>query len=435
MDRLSNLPDEIVAHILSFLPIEEAVRTSILSSRWRYMFRLITSLCFDDSFIVYNSRDYEGQCLCFKEFVYRVMKLRMTSNIKKFSVKCRHRESYGGRHVHEWIRAAISRGVQEICLDFGHFIQDFLPRRLFNCQTLVVLQLSFWCRKVTLEISPSVSLPNVKVIHLRRIQLTDAINRLFSGCPSLEDLSLEGYRRTDSLVHTISIPPLKTLTLHGLDPASSSEETVEIKIDAPNLVYFKCTGDISESYSLKNSNALAEAVINASCLSKSHLLLALIRAVSNVKVMHLLGHSLKSLNHGDFNDDKLELPMFCNLSRLELDLGIDTWEYGGWELLPELLAAAPKLETLVFTKGLLDYCSRHEDGFPSLPVLPISSCLKVIEVNRFRGHRQEFYIAEYLLRNAKVLNQMILHKTQMTMEEGLHARLLTKKCVFKGFRR
>ncbi|KAK8514939.1 hypothetical protein V6N12_001104 [Hibiscus sabdariffa] len=46
---LDNLPDPILCHILSFLPARDAVRTSILSRRWRYLFTSsISKLDFHD---------------------------------------------------------------------------------------------------------------------------------------------------------------------------------------------------------------------------------------------------------------------------------------------------------------------------------------------------------------------------------------------------
>ncbi|KAF5757153.1 putative F-box domain, leucine-rich repeat domain superfamily, F-box-like domain superfamily [Helianthus annuus] len=47
-DRLSMFPEEITLHILSLMPTKYAVRTSILSKRWRYRWMFVTNLDFDD---------------------------------------------------------------------------------------------------------------------------------------------------------------------------------------------------------------------------------------------------------------------------------------------------------------------------------------------------------------------------------------------------
>ncbi|KAG5574290.1 hypothetical protein H5410_054424 [Solanum commersonii] len=53
-DILSNLPDDIIDVILIRLPCNEAVRTSILSKKWRYHWRRLTELTLDQSISLEN---------------------------------------------------------------------------------------------------------------------------------------------------------------------------------------------------------------------------------------------------------------------------------------------------------------------------------------------------------------------------------------------
>ncbi|KAK8490650.1 hypothetical protein V6N13_134142 [Hibiscus sabdariffa] len=46
-DRISNLSDSILSHILSSFPIKDAVSTSILSTRWRHLYAYMASLDVD----------------------------------------------------------------------------------------------------------------------------------------------------------------------------------------------------------------------------------------------------------------------------------------------------------------------------------------------------------------------------------------------------
>ncbi|MGS7457711.1 F-box protein, partial [Mycobacterium tuberculosis] len=66
------MPDSVLSCILSFLPTERVVATSILSKRWRYVWTSVDKLDFDNS--RHCSRSIKVQ-RHFAPFVYKVLKL------------------------------------------------------------------------------------------------------------------------------------------------------------------------------------------------------------------------------------------------------------------------------------------------------------------------------------------------------------------------
>lgn len=55
-DVISNLPEDIINLILVHLPIRDAIRTSILSTNWRYKWDSIPDLVFDRHCFRYNTK-------------------------------------------------------------------------------------------------------------------------------------------------------------------------------------------------------------------------------------------------------------------------------------------------------------------------------------------------------------------------------------------
>ncbi|KAK7256492.1 hypothetical protein RIF29_29943 [Crotalaria pallida] len=53
-DMISSLPDEVICHILSFLPTENSVATSVLSKRWSPLWRSVPALNLGDKRIKGN---------------------------------------------------------------------------------------------------------------------------------------------------------------------------------------------------------------------------------------------------------------------------------------------------------------------------------------------------------------------------------------------
>lgn len=78
IDHISGLPDAILGHILSFVPTNSSVKTSILSKRWQHVWTKVPALDFTqmpssngfEMFYRKPSREHE---ICFRRFVDRVL--------------------------------------------------------------------------------------------------------------------------------------------------------------------------------------------------------------------------------------------------------------------------------------------------------------------------------------------------------------------------
>ncbi|PNY11417.1 F-box family protein [Trifolium pratense] len=108
VDIISTLPDSIVTHIMEFLVTKEAVHTSILSKRWKHLWKSLAIL-------IINSNQFD-KAEFFKKFVLKVLQHRdYSSALRKIVVK------HNG-HIHFHILAkiinyAVSYEVEQFKLD------------------------------------------------------------------------------------------------------------------------------------------------------------------------------------------------------------------------------------------------------------------------------------------------------------------------------
>ncbi|KAI8566614.1 hypothetical protein RHMOL_Rhmol02G0054500 [Rhododendron molle] len=86
-DRISNIPKNLIGHILSFLPTKYAVRTGILSTKWKWMWTSISNLDFDDEINLHIDRHDDHRQMSFLKFINRVLLLLEGSNTLQTCVR------------------------------------------------------------------------------------------------------------------------------------------------------------------------------------------------------------------------------------------------------------------------------------------------------------------------------------------------------------
>ncbi|GLT45821.1 hypothetical protein SLA2020_196250 [Shorea laevis] len=243
MENINCLPAEVLCHILSFLPTKDAVRTSFVSRRWRYLYTLVSNLDFQlrpD----YGNSSSVNQLM---NFVDGVLLFHNRPSVVRFRLKCSHyiegigNPQFDTLRIDGWILAVMWHSIQELELDIteSDINLAFLPASLFTCETLVVLKLCLVSGYDSFEF------PSKDV----------------SGCPVLEDLILDDCcARYDCLKFDVSNPTVKRLIIRNMRYEGVNPVIPQIVINAPSLVYFSFSE--SELYPLVDMQSLCEAVID-----------------------------------------------------------------------------------------------------------------------------------------------------------------------------
>ncbi|KAL5204920.1 hypothetical protein ABZP36_009791 [Zizania latifolia] len=227
-DRIGALPDEVLHHVLSFLPAHEAVWTCLLGRRWRHLWRSAPALR------VTGVRGCEDP----RWFV------RFVDNL----LLCRHPRRAPRLLGHRPPRARL-RFQPDFLSGLREPRQPVAPSRAAvpsSGARARVLRLSISCHLYTIDWLDGdgmpFRLPDVPIIsqhltrlHLDFVALTSSALDL-SGCPALVDLSL----KRCEIFGNLSSPSLKHLTI--------TEETgfqvgpFRVRIYAPNLVSLDLSG-------------------------------------------------------------------------------------------------------------------------------------------------------------------------------------------------
>ncbi|KAJ0240661.1 FBD domain-containing protein [Hirschfeldia incana] len=409
-DRISHLPDSLICHILSNLPTEDAVKTSVLSTRWKSLWLYVPRLhLHSDKFPHFNAFKSFGDKFFGSNNVSCLPNIKLTLD-GHASKPADDDVSY----VTTWIDAAIKRKVQHLelwCLpDYSEYE---IPVSLYVCETLVSLKL----HELVLVDSCFVSLPCLKTMHLRQVYFPPPdggaiFDKLVSCSPLLEELKIAWCCFAPQVFRICSLS-LKKLNINLSNDASTGDE-VRVVIDAPLLCSLKVNDNLCECYLVNNLVSIAKLDIalsfglqnfdETSVASKKSIISSFLTGVSKVRDMNIYADSLEIF----WQYSKLApIPQFGCLSRLYVYLCIP-----GLKWVLTFLESCPNLKSLILEwngESKKEHSKEMKQiNFSSVPECFLSS-LKFVNIKtRISGDAGEMKLVRYFLKNCAVLKKLTL---------------------------
>ncbi|XP_058080860.1 F-box/FBD/LRR-repeat protein At1g13570-like isoform X2 [Magnolia sinica] len=371
LDLISNLPVDAYNAILMCLPLRDAVRTSILSRKWRYRWASIPHLVFD------------GIKRCAIDLADIVNGVLLVHNgpVHKFVCSYYVKAPY---HLDQWILFLSKNGIKQLTLGFLQHSYR-VHSRLFSCQAPSDLHLT-GCK-----INPPPAFEGfrgLRNLYLQRVCIAnDELERLILKCPLLETLTLKNcYSR---LIHFV--------------------------INALNLRHLCLSGEFKD-LQITNSPLLITAAIDLTrnIYGAEHLeqggvcnLIKILGSLHHIEKLELQGYLLEFFSMGNVPD---VLPTsFLHLKNLSMGICFNDRKVVLTALC--MLRSSPNLEMLEFSVcgyGILEFQVIPNAGFWEAQehLGCLLNHLRTVKMTGIMGDECELCFIRFLLANAPVLETM-----------------------------
>ncbi|KAM3751936.1 hypothetical protein ACB098_04G149700 [Castanea mollissima] len=384
-DRISQLPDEMLISVLSFLTRKEAYRTSVLSSRWKCLCPFLPrSLDFDGLYTMWEikreKKSLQFERKKFLQWVNDTLKSCRVSTIDEFRV-CFQFDDGSKSHVDGWIDFAISKGVKRLELDFTA-TNPFKDASNFY---------RFPNERFT---SDKTCIKSLTSLTLKYIRVTgELLEHFLSNCPLLERLHVDNSEDLVNLKIYGSSLKLKYLhIIHCLEFKS-------IEINSPNLESFGYVGNEIKLH-VHSAPRLLDVRIGG---MYSHPINYAFGSLSS----YLYQLESLTLDVHCYTYDGVEFPEFQTLTKLK-HLKVTVVASDGSSLLGliPLIEAAPFLHKFVFEFRLWEINfpkkARKVKKYPN-------EHLKEVEIVGFAGRAIDIQLVVYLLESAINLEKIIVN--------------------------
>ncbi|KAJ0528192.1 putative leucine-rich repeat domain superfamily, F-box-like domain superfamily [Helianthus annuus] len=322
VDRISDLPEPIIHHILSLLRCpKDVTRTTVWSKKWRSVCASFFTFDFDQKKIQTSGRKHPEKFITFVDNSLAT-KLEPMHNIQKFKISLSKASIRLILPMNNWINAAINKDVKELDVHMEenslnkHYL---LPNTVLTSKNLTSLKL-YGCK---FDSNIIINLCNLKELSIKNAYVnTDLINNFIQGCPLVEDLRL---------IHCKGIGHLHISTLHKLHSVQLHEchGLVSVKIELTSLHKFlywvksswQCSLNLSGCENLKSLSikdpSLSDKFFQDLIVKFPYLEKIVLRECNRLKRITILSKTLTELSVIECNKLKDPLIDAPNLSAFE----------------------------------------------------------------------------------------------------------------------
>ncbi|KAL6654765.1 hypothetical protein ACP70R_008230 [Stipagrostis hirtigluma subsp. patula] len=386
--KLHRLPTDIVRAILSRLPFKEAARTSLVSRRWRRLWRCYPKLILTRDTMLHGNTTNNNPTHIQVTFIGRVnsvVRQLKSATLSKFVVKfpLLQRDAH---HIDRWVSLSVESRARRIILDLCPETED-IDRNddMYNFPCI--------CSPVMI-----VGFTNLKKLGLHMVSISGDLQCLLPHCDVLEWLSL-----TCCSLQNLSISrPLCRLRYLRVQHCTLQK----LDMQAPNLKEFELTNypiPLVLGECLNLSVATIMLLSSEDCFDyvSAELPAVLCHVQDSVSISLTIRNEVRGSAEG--------VARFNNLKHLILNIDVQGYSGTGSGILrlASLLKLAPVLEELelnMYNASPPIYIRQLDKTSMLCP----HTHLRIVRMTGFYGIRGQLELALHILRSVSGLERMII---------------------------